>query len=81
MTTKPAALALVCSLKPIPAESSTELMAGRVLARLSESGVEGTSYWNGEAMQTVDYRDLDTVPDAVASTTSLFACSPGNELS
>lgn len=185
MTTKPAALALVCSLKPSPAESSTELMAGQVLARLSESGVEGTSlrvvdydvrpgvdadmgsgdqwpqilgairsadiivfatptwvghmssvaqrvlerldaelsetdaegipsmvgkvavtavvgnedgahkitadlfqalndigfsipaqggtYWNGEAMQTVDYSDLDTVPDAVASTTSAVA--------
>jgi len=25
-------------------------------------------YWNGEAMQTVDYKDLDSTPSAVAST-------------
>ncbi|CNL20178.1 manganese transport protein mntH [Mycobacterium tuberculosis] len=24
-------------------------------------------YWNGEAMQTVDYKDLDETPEAVSS--------------
>lgn len=34
---------------------------------------QGGTYWNGEAMQTVDYKDLDKVPDAVASATSTLA--------
>lgn len=29
---------------------------------------QGGVYWNGEAMTTTDYKDLDTTPDAVAST-------------
>ncbi|MCW2787341.1 MAG: flavodoxin [Marmoricola sp.] len=28
---------------------------------------QGGTYWNGEAMQTVDYLDLDQTPEAVAS--------------
>ncbi|MGZ5377559.1 MAG: hypothetical protein ACXWD3_16195 [Mycobacterium sp.] len=39
------AVALVCSLKPSPASSSS-------------------TYWNGEAMQSKDYNDLDEVPEA-----------------
>src|SRR5919112_259032 len=31
---------------------------------------QGATYWVGEAMQTVDYKDLDTVPEKVASTTA-----------
>lgn len=34
---------------------------------------QGGTYWNGEAMQTVDYKDLDAVPDAVASATATLA--------
>lgn len=34
---------------------------------------QGATYWNGEAMQPVDYLDLDTTPDAVASTTATVA--------
>jgi multimeric flavodoxin WrbA len=30
---------------------------------------QGGTYWNGEAMQKVDYNDLDKTPDAVAATT------------
>jgi multimeric flavodoxin WrbA len=29
---------------------------------------QGCVYWNGEAMTTTDYKDLDSTPDAVAST-------------
>ena len=36
------ALALICSLKPSPAPSSTELLAGQVLAQLETHGVSGT---------------------------------------
>ncbi|MFT4212263.1 MAG: flavodoxin family protein [Microbacterium sp.] len=31
------------------------------------------TYWNGEAMQTVDYNDLDDTPEAVAHATQTFA--------
>lgn len=34
---------------------------------------QGVSYWNGEAMQTVDYKDLDRTPDAVAAATAAAA--------
>ncbi|MCV7029607.1 flavodoxin family protein [Mycobacterium sherrisii] len=34
---------------------------------------QASTYWNGEAMQTTDYRDLDKVPDAVASATAAAA--------
>ncbi|WP_030166236.1 MULTISPECIES: NAD(P)H-dependent oxidoreductase [Actinomycetes] len=36
------ALALICSLKPSPAPSSTELLAGQVLAQLETHGVSGS---------------------------------------
>ncbi len=31
------------------------------------------TYWNGEALHTTDYKDLDRVPEAVASTTATLA--------
>jgi multimeric flavodoxin WrbA len=34
---------------------------------------QGCTYWNGEAMQTKDYNELDEVPEAVASTTAAAA--------
>ena len=34
---------------------------------------QGCTYWNGEAMQTKDYNDLDQVPEAVASATAAAA--------
>lgn len=34
---------------------------------------QGGTYWVGEAMQTVDYRDLDETPEAVASATATLA--------
>ncbi|MHC9291518.1 flavodoxin family protein [Mycobacterium sp. LTG2003] len=34
---------------------------------------QGCTYWNGEAMQGVDYKDLDKVPDPVASATAAAA--------
>ena len=35
----------------------------------------GVTYWNGEAMHTVDYKDLDAVPKEVASATAGLAAS------
>ena len=34
---------------------------------------QGGTYWNGEAMHTVDYNDLSAVPDVVASATATAA--------
>jgi len=34
---------------------------------------QGGTYWNGEAMQTKDYTDLDEVPEPVAKTTAAAA--------
>jgi multimeric flavodoxin WrbA len=34
---------------------------------------QGGVYWNGEAMQSIDYNDLDAVPEAVASQTQTVA--------
>jgi multimeric flavodoxin WrbA len=34
---------------------------------------QGGTYWNGEAMQTKDYNDLDEVPEPVAKTTAAAA--------
>ncbi|MCR2799734.1 NAD(P)H-dependent oxidoreductase [Microbacterium sp. zg-Y818] len=34
---------------------------------------QGGVYWNGEAMQTTDYKDLDEMPEAVATTTETVA--------
>lgn len=36
---------------------------------------QGGTYWNGEAMHTVDYLDLDTTPDPVASTNKTLAAN------
>lgn len=35
----------------------------------------GSTYWNGEAMQSTDYQDLDETPKSVASTTAKLAAN------
>ena len=34
---------------------------------------QGCTYWNGAAMESTDYNDLDEVPEAVASATAAAA--------
>lgn len=36
---------------------------------------QGVTYWNGEAMHSVDYQDLDETPEVTASTTSVAAAN------
>jgi multimeric flavodoxin WrbA len=36
---------------------------------------QGGTYWNGEAMHTVDYKDLDSTPDVVAATNKSLAAN------
>jgi hypothetical protein len=84
-------LVLSCTLKPTPAESSSELLGSQVLAAFGERGVvtaelaqalsdvgftipaQAATYWVGEAMQAVDYKDLDTTPETTAGTTEVLA--------
>lgn len=35
----------------------------------------GVTYWNGEAMHSTDYKDLDTTPETVTSTTTSLAAN------
>jgi hypothetical protein len=35
----------------------------------------GVTYWNGEAMHTVDYKDLDHTPERTGSTTKTLAAN------
>ncbi len=37
---------------------------------------QGVTYWNGEAMHSTDYRDLDETPEVTASTTAVAARNP-----
>src|SRR5690606_662764 len=39
---------------------------------------QGSIYWNGEAMQTTDYRDLSEVPEKVAQATATAAAKPAH---
>lgn len=34
---------------------------------------QGCTYWNGEAMQAVDYQDLDSIPEKVQQTNQMLA--------
>jgi multimeric flavodoxin WrbA len=36
---------------------------------------QGVTYWNGEAMQSVDYNDLDEIPEQTAATTKTIAAN------
>ncbi|RJQ75140.1 NADPH-dependent oxidoreductase [Pseudonocardiaceae bacterium YIM PH 21723] len=36
---------------------------------------QAVTYWNGEAMHTVDYKDLDSTPDKVATATATLAAN------
>jgi multimeric flavodoxin WrbA len=36
---------------------------------------QGATYWNGEAMHTVDYKDLPATPETVAGTTATIAAN------
>lgn len=55
------AFALNCTLKPGPDPSSTDLEVTLAAGAMT--------YWVGEAMGSVDYRDLDETPEKTAATT------------
>lgn len=57
--------------------------AHKIIADLSQAladvgytlPAQGSVYWNGEAMQGSDYRDLDSIPDPVRSTQRMAAAN------
>ena len=55
--------------------TSTSPLASRPTWATVTSGIpaQGCTYWNGPAMESTDYKDLDEVPEQVASTTAAAA--------
>jgi multimeric flavodoxin WrbA len=58
-------------------EDGAHKVAADVFQALNDVGysipAQANTYWNGPAMGSTDYRDLDEVPEAVASTTAAVA--------
>lgn len=60
-------------------EDGAHHITAEVFQALNDVGytipAQGGTYWNGEAMHTTDYNDLDETPEAVASTTKSLAAN------
>jgi multimeric flavodoxin WrbA len=60
-------------------EDGAHLITAEVFQALNDVGytipAQGVTYWNGEAMQKVDYKDLPKTPDAVAAATKAAAAN------
>jgi multimeric flavodoxin WrbA len=58
-------------------EDGAHAIAADLFQGLNDVGftipAQGSVYWNGEAMGSVDYKDLDETPESVASTTTTLA--------
>ncbi|MET0990618.1 MAG: NAD(P)H-dependent oxidoreductase [Glaciihabitans sp.] len=60
-------------------EDGAHHITAEVFQALNDVGytipAQGGTYWNGEAMHSVDYNDLDGTPEAVAATTKSLAAN------
>jgi multimeric flavodoxin WrbA len=60
-------------------EDGAHHVTAELLQALNDTGfsiaANGSTYWVGEAMQAIDYRDLDPKPDKTTSTTSTAAAN------
>lgn len=60
-------------------EDGAHLISAEVFQALADVGftipAQGVTYWNGEAMGSVDYLDLDSTPEATAGTTATVAAN------
>ncbi|SIN54567.1 manganese transport protein MntH [Mycobacteroides abscessus subsp. abscessus] len=58
-------------------EDGAHKIAADLFQELNDIGfsvpAQGCTYWNGEAMHKKDHRELDSVPEAVASATASAA--------
>jgi hypothetical protein len=74
---RPAMVGKVAAVAVVGNEDGAHKVTADLFQALNDIGfsipAQGGTYWNGEAMHTTDYVDLDKVPDAVASTTAALA--------
>lgn len=60
-------------------EDGAHAITAQIFQSLSDLGftvpAQSATYWNGEAMHTTDYNQLDATPDAVASTNKSLAAN------
>lgn len=76
---RPSMFGKVAALAVVGNEDGAHHTVGSCMQALNDVGftvpAQGGTYWVGEAMQSVDYQDLDEVPDAVASATRTMAAN------
>jgi multimeric flavodoxin WrbA len=74
---RPGMLGKVALVSVVGNEDGAHKVVADVFQGLNDVGfsipAQGCAYWNGPAMGSVDYNDLDEVPDAVASATTAAA--------
>jgi multimeric flavodoxin WrbA len=74
---RPALAGKVAIVSVVGNEDGAHKTVADVFQALNDVGysipAQGCTYWNGAAMQSTDYNDLDEVPEAVASATAASA--------
>jgi hypothetical protein len=73
----PAMVGKVAIVSVVGNEDGAHKVVADVFQALNDIGfsipAQGCTYWNGAAMETTDYNDLDEVPEQIASTTAAAA--------
>lgn len=76
---RPVLFGKVAVLAVVGNEDGAHKITADVFQALNDVGysipAQGVTYWNGEAMQSVDYNDLDETPEATAGTTKTVAAN------
>lgn len=74
---RPAMVGKVAVVSVVGNEDGAHKVVADLFQALNDVGfsipAQGCTYWNGEAMQSTDYKDLDEVPEAIASATAAAA--------
>jgi hypothetical protein len=74
---RPALAGKVAVVSVVGSEDGAHKVIADVFQSLNDIGysvpAQGSTYWNGAAMESTDYNDLDAVPEAVASATAAAA--------
>jgi multimeric flavodoxin WrbA len=76
---RPVIAGKVAAVAVVGNEDGAHKISADVMQALADVGftvpAQAVTYWNGEAMQGVDYLDLDETPEAVASATATLAAN------
>lgn len=76
---RPALFGKVAIVAVVGNEDGAHKIAADTFQALNDVGytipAQGVTYWNGEAMHTTDYKDLEETPEMTASTTSVAAAN------